>query len=224
MKTCTMIMSIFAVTVPALLASGQTPDSNSPELKATINQIQMVTTPLVDAVNLIAEVGRVKIVIDRPALSSKHVDLSQTVTIKANNATIKDLLAKILPKSLAVAVSGQTVIVTTQSRLGTDVPFDLTDETSFIDSGKLAAAQALGRRMPFHFDHAPLEMVLQMVAGFAGKQLDFDGTARRQRFELVSIHRNDASLEEALSSVLQPYGLTYEIEGRSIVVKTRQSQ
>ena len=218
------LVATVAATLPSVAAQTQTTWSDG--YHENINQIQMTNTPLADAINLVADLGRVSIYVDRDTIREAGMSLQTPVTATLRNSTVGQILKEILPVGLAVAKQETFLVISTKERIDTGASFQLeskpvetADPPGIVDIGQMAADEAFSRTMPVHFQQMPLETAVQMLAGMAGKHAQFDRQSRHNRYRMVTLHRDHSTIRENLDDLLQAAGLTWEVSGHTVIIE-----
>ena len=179
------------------------------------HRIQLTNTPLIDALAMIEEQSGRRIFLDSVAIESHAIDLSSPITMKASRKSCNELIDDLLPSNLTRINRDRSIFITLKRKAGR-IP---TRDDSYISIRRLAMRNALDKVVPVHFDHMPLSMAVEFLAGFAGLNTELQ-LSEREKFEtLVSIHKNNSKLSTCLSEILSECEMTYEIRNKKIVVR-----
>ena len=192
---------------------------HSDSSNVNINRLQLSNTPLANAIRLVAELGQVQIFVDRDTIDEAGTHLKDPVTATIKNATVKEILDQLLPTRLGYVSQGSAIIISTRKRIDSGKSFEVdSDSVGLMNIAQLAVDEAMSRSMPIHFDHMPLEMAVQMLAGMAGKHAEFEGNAASQRFTRISLHRDGATIRKNLDDLLAAVDMTWTVRGHALVI------
>ena len=224
--------SLFVVSMAALPATAQYDGVQTYSYSESThhNSLRLDNTPLVEAISLVGDVSGQRIVIDVATIEAEGISLQTPVTDHITNATVSQMLKDILPEQLVAVSRTRSYLVTTRTRVESGEPDLSADDRdtdparrSYADAAELSVEQAMQRRIPVHFDHMPLEFAVQMLAGHSGKWARFDRSARSKHLTMVSLHRDGATIRENLDELLESVDLTWQIDGRNIVIMAKDA-
>jgi hypothetical protein len=176
------------------------------------NRFELNNVPLSSALTMINNSASANIVVSDAAF--KAITLSnRTVSLTARDLTIRKMLEKIV-SDLGVMVEqkdGDLRLILTSE-------IDKTIQTCPLSV--LIVRQSLARRLPLHFDHVPVTMVLQFIEGFSGVRVrctDLDN-AYFGVGPMVTIHSENDSLETSLKEIAGQLDREVQVDGSSVVL------
>ena len=222
--TCLLLATICSYASAADYFSSFSTSSHS---SASVNggsdglKMKLVDTPLSDALQMIAQTGRIEVLAEPEALSRLELPVSVSASGLNIDAAIERVLA---PSKLHyVAVSKNQIVVTTHPCTAKEL-----DADKLVSMRSLAIYRALDKEVPLTLFSTPLDMALQMAEGFSGVAIEIEPKALRRAgvspMELISIDSQGKTFGESLDAMLSPLGLTYRVGSRGIVVVPKSSE
>jgi len=170
-------------------------------------------TPIIDVLSQLARSSGQAIMVEQRVVDS-HLESGKKVSGSYRDQEVAEIVMQILPDGVEVAEEGDRLVIRLKGS-----PVD-PQQDEVLDVRELAVLQALEKVAPVHFDRAPADMVVQMIAGMAN--LSIDSTSNMGGMDLgagdrgpsgfhsgfgqtpqwVTIHRDQATLGTCLKEVL----------------------
>ncbi len=200
--------------------SSRSQSSSSARLTSGGLALELVRTPLSDALNLMSSTYGVDVLVDADA----YRRLQTPVSARGNDLNLSRAMEMIVqPAGVSCLVDATHGVIVT----GRPVRAHEISSLRLISVRKLAIHAALEKRVPLMLFHTPLEMGLQMIEGFAGITVQVDRTALRNAgidlFQPVTLQDNQQTLGESLDALLKPLGLVYVLNDTGIVITAKRN-
>lgn len=226
-KIALLCLSLLAVHSTAFAQSIQRSSSFSSSRSSSSgdsNRMELSNTPLIEALCWLQKTNDVEVIVDTEFVSP--ADLSDSLSVTVKNTSTDALLAALLKGTkLAHRVVDDVCLVSSGEAIDTTAKKPTTDKT-LRNVNQLAADQALSKSIPMHFEQTPLFMAVEMIKGFSGLDVEIDEPSLRaakiSRHVGITIHSNSQPLSVSLATALEPVGLTYQLEGDSIVIQAKK--
>jgi hypothetical protein len=174
------------------------------------SHVELTNVPVLQAISIVEQAGRTPTLLSEAA--AKLIRKSDKIkTIATNEGRQIDLLRRVLeglPLKVRKGKTGLEVLARAESA----------SEVKLTPLSEVAVEAALEEPLTLNLDFVPAPMALEMIEGFSGVAITYEGESRRWPLNgpLVSIHAAGTPTAEVLQDVAKQGGLQVQINGKSL--------
>ena len=212
---------------PITIETGGSNEKRIAEALKQPTQIGSVETPLKDVVDYLKDFHRIEIQLDDKALRQAGISNDTPVSFNLNGVSLQSALRLLLRQlDLDYVIRDEVLFITTPREAAAMNVVQPTYRIPEMVAQEKGLAEALRQPTPLEFVETPLKDVVDYLKDFHHIEIQLDEKALKQAgiddSASITINRKGVSLRSALSAMLDPLGLEFEIRDEVLLITPKK--